>query len=102
MEEQKCPSCSGKIKHRSEKEHDDLIKRLNRIEGQVRGVKKMINEDKYCIDIINQVNAITAALNGFNKQLLSAHIQSCVVEDIKNDNLETVDELCSVLQKLMR
>lgn len=102
MGEKKCPACSGKSKHRSEEEYNDLIRRLSRIEGQVRGVKKMVSEDKYCVDILNQVSAITAALNGFNKVLLSAHIKSCVVEDIKAGDQQAVDELCAVLQKLMR
>lgn len=91
-----------KCKCRDEKEFGDLINRLSRIEGQVRGVKKMVEEDRYCIDIVTQVSAIQAALNSFNRVLMNNHIRTCVVEDIKNDRIETVDELCSTLQKLMR
>ena len=91
-----------KCKCREEKEFKDLVNRLNRIEGQVRGVKKMVEDDRYCIDIVTQVSAIQAALNSFNKVLLSNHIKSCVVDDIKMGSEETVDELCTTLQKLMR
>ena len=91
-----------KCKCREEKEYKDLITRLNRIEGQVRGVKKMVEEERYCIDILTQVSAVQAALNSFNKVLLSNHIKSCVVEDIRNGQEETVDELCATLQKLMK
>ena len=91
-----------KCKCRDEKEYKDLINRLNRIEGQVRGVKKMVEDDRYCIDIVTQVSAIQAALNSFNRVLLSNHIKTCVVEDVRDDRLETVDELCATLQKLMR
>ena len=91
-----------KCKCRDEKEFKDLVNRLSRIEGQVRGVKKMVEDDRYCIDIVTQVSAIQAALNSFNKVLLSNHIKSCVVDDIKKGSEETVDELCDTLQKLMR
>ena len=91
-----------KCKCREEKEYKDLINRLSRIEGQVRGVRKMVEDDRYCIDILTQVSAIQAALNSFNRVLLSNHIKTCVVDDVRNDRLETVDELCSTLQKLMR
>ncbi|MFV0363859.1 MAG: metal-sensing transcriptional repressor [Suipraeoptans sp.] len=91
-----------KEKHRESKEYKDLINRLNRIEGQVRGVKNMIDEDRYCVDVLTQVSAIQAALNAFNKKLLSNHIHTCVVEDIKNGNVEVVDELCDTIQKIMK
>ena len=91
-----------KCKCREGKEFKDLINRLSRIEGQVKGVKKMVEDDRYCIDIVTQVSAIQAALNSFNKVLLSSHIKSCVVDDIKKGSEETVDELCATLQKLMR
>ncbi|HIW22199.1 MAG TPA: metal-sensing transcriptional repressor [Candidatus Dorea intestinavium] len=91
-----------KSKHRESVEYKDLIHRLNRIEGQVRGVKKMVEEERYCVDIITQVSAISAALNSFNKKLLSNHVHTCVVEDIKQGNEEVVDELCEILQKLMK
>lgn len=102
MNENTCPICSEKKTHREGKEYRDLISRLNRIEGQIRGVKKMVEDDRYCIDIINQVAAVSAAINSFNKLLLSEHIKSCVVEDIKAGNDQMVDELCATLHKLMR
>ena len=91
-----------KTKHREGKEYRDLVNRLSRIEGQVRGVKKMVEEDRYCIDILVQVQAIQAALNGFNKTQLSEHIHSCVVKDIQEGNVECVDELCETIKKLMK
>lgn len=94
--------CGNKRKHREEKEYKDLIHRLNRIEGQVRGVKKMVEDECYCSDILTQVSAIQSALNGFNKVLLSNHIKSCVVDDIRNGNDEVVDDLLKTLQKLMK
>ncbi len=99
--EERCNYCN-KHKERTEKEYKDLLNRLNRIEGQVRGIKGMLEKDAYCIDIMTQVSAIQAALNGFNKVLLSNHIKSCVVEDIKEGKEETLDELVSVLQKIMK
>lgn len=94
--------CCHKKKERSEKEYKDLQNRLSRIEGQVRGVKKMLENDAYCPDILIQVSAINAALNSFNKVLLANHIRTCVVHDIKEDKEETIDELVTVLQKLMK
>jgi len=91
-----------RTKHRTEKENKDLITRLNRIEGQVRGVRKMVEEERYCTDILTQVAAVQAALNAFNKKLLNSHIHSCVVEDIKQDKEGAVDELCETIQKLMK
>lgn len=100
MEEQK--SCCHKTKERSEKEYKDLIHRLNRIEGQVRGIKKMIENDAYCTDVLVQVSAVNAALNSFNKVLLANHIRTCVAEDIRQGKDETIDELVVTLQKLMK
>jgi len=91
-----------KVRAKDGKEYQDLIKRLNKIEGQVRGVKKMVENDRYCVDILTQVSAISCALNAFNKKLLSEHIKSCVVNDIKSGHTEVVDELCETLQKLMK
>ena len=76
--------CEIRHKHRSAKEEKDLISRLNRIEGQVRGVKAMVQDERYCTDILVQVSAIQSALNGFSRTLLSSHVKSCVVEEIKN------------------
>ncbi len=94
--------CSGRKKERSEKEYNDLLHRLNRIEGQVRGIKKMVEEDVYCTDILIQVSAATAALNSFNKVLLENHIRTCVVDDIRSGRDETIDELMQVLSKMMK
>lgn len=89
-------------KERSEQEYKDLISRLNRIAGQVQGIKRMVERDAYCIDIITQVAAVTAALNSFNKVLLGNHIRTCVTQDIRDGREETVEELVATLQKLMR
>lgn len=94
--------CCHKIKIRDETEMKALLNRLSRIEGQVRGVRGMVEKNAYCPDIITQVTAITAALNAFNKELLASHIKTCVVTDIKAGKDDTVDELVAVLQKLMR
>ena len=75
---------------------------LSRIEGQVRGIKKMVENDTYCTDILVQVSAVNAALNSFNKVLLANHIRTCVAEDIREGKDETIDELVKVLQKLMK
>ena len=94
--------CCHKSKHREEEEYKMLLNRLSRIEGQVRGVRKMVENDAYCVDILTQVSAIQAALNGFNRELLSNHIRTCVMDDIKNGNDEIVDELVQTLHKLMK
>ena len=100
QEEEMC--CCHKHKERSEKEYRDLINRLNRIEGQIRGIKGMVEKDAYCPDILIQVSAINAALNSFNKVLLANHIRTCVAEDIREGKDETIDELVATLQKLMK
>ena len=94
--------CSHRTKERTEEEHKSLINRLSRIEGQIRGIKNMVDGDAYCTDIIMQVSAVTAALNSFNKELLASHIKGCVAEDIKNGKVDTVDDLVKTLQRLMR
>ncbi len=94
--------CCQKKKNREEKEYKDLMNRLSRIEGQVRGIKKMVENDAYCTDILMQVSAINSALNSFNKKLLSNHIQTCVTENIKAGNTEVVEELVDTLQKMMK
>lgn len=101
MEEKEC-CCSHKTKERTEKEYKDLLNRLSRIEGQVRGIKRMVEEDAYCTDILIQVSAVNAALNSFNKALLANHIRTCVAEDIRAGKEETIDELVATLQKLMK
>ena len=90
------------MKHRTPDEAKALINRLNRIEGQVRGVKGMGENDTYCTDILVQVSAITAALNAFNKELMASHIRTCVAEDIRRGDDSTIEELVSTLQKLMK
>ncbi|MCM1180450.1 MAG: metal-sensing transcriptional repressor [Clostridium sp.] len=101
MEEcnRECSNCQ--TKHRNEAELKKLMNRLSRIEGQVRGVKGMLEKDAYCIDIITQVAAIQSALAGFNKALLKEHISTCVVEDVKQGKEDKVEELVNTLQKLM-
>ncbi len=91
-----------KFKNRSEEECKALINRLNRIEGQIRGIKGMVEKSAYCTDILTQVAAVNAALNSFNKELLVQHIKTCVADDIRNGKDETVDELAATLQKLMK
>ena len=85
--------CCIKHKHREESEYKSLVNRLNRIEGQVRGIKNMLDEEIYCTDILTQVSAVKAALDAFNKELLANHIKSCVADNIKNGNDEVIDEL---------
>lgn len=100
MEEKCC--CSHKTKERSEDEYKKLIHRLNRIEGQIRGIRGMVENSAYCTDILVQVSAVNAALNAFNKELLANHIRTCVTEDIREGKDETIDELVTILQKLMK
>lgn len=95
-----CTCCQKK--HRSDREYRDLINRLSRIEGQIRGIKGMIEKDCYCPDILIQVAAANAALNSFNKVLLANHIRTCVADGIREGNDEKIDELVGVLQKLMK
>ena len=94
--------CCHKIKERSDKEYKDLLHRLSRIEGQVRGIKGMVEKDAYCTDILIQVAAVNAALNSFNKVLLANHIRTCVARDIREGKEEMIDELVVTLQKLMK
>ena len=96
-----CPHCERKT-HRDEAERKSLINRLNRIEGQVRGIKKMIEENVYCPEIITQVSAAQNALNSLNKELISSHIHSCVYEDVREGNEASLDELSDLLAKLMK
>lgn len=97
-----CCQCSHKTKERSEKEYRDLMNRLKRIEGQVRGIQGMLEKDAYCTDILVQVAAVNAALNSFNRVLLTNHLHTCVAENVRAGNDEVLDELAGVLQKLMK
>lgn len=94
--------CQQKTTKRSEEERKKLMNRLSRIEGQIRGIKGMLEKDAYCNDILMQSAAVSAAMNAFSRELLSSHILSCVVRDIREGNEEVVDELMVTLQKLMR
>lgn len=98
--ESPCACCKTKL--RSEQELRDLINRLSRIEGQIRGIRSMVEKDAYCIDILTQVSAASAALSSFTRVLLANHIKTCVAQDIRDGKDETIDELVGMLQKLMR
>ncbi len=102
MEENKVCLCSCRKTEREEKEKKALMNRLKRIEGQVRGIQRMLEEDAYCADILIQVSAINSALNGFNKELLSEHLHNCVANDIREGKDEAIDELAELLRKLMK
>ena len=98
---EQCCYCN-RTKHRTEDEQKSLTNRLNRIEGQIRGIRGMLENDAYCTDIITQVAAANAALNAFNKELLASHIKTCVTDDIIAGKTETVDDLLKTIQKLMK
>lgn len=102
MEQEKNCCCTHRTKERTPEEYKSLINRLSRIEGQIRGIRKMVESNMYCPDILVQSAAVTAAMNAFNRELLSDHIRTCVVDDIREGNDETIDELLRTLQKLMR
>ena len=89
-------------KHREADEVQSLTRRLNRIEGQVRGIRKMVENEAYCTDILTQVSAVQSALNAFSRELLSNHIHTCVVTDLQNGHPEVLDDLLVTIQKLMR
>ncbi len=91
-----------KVKHREEAEVKDLVTRLNRLEGQIRGIRNMVEEDRYCVDILTQVSAVHSALNAFEKILLQNHIETCVVDQIRQGDDSVVEELCDTIKKLMR
>ncbi len=94
--------CCNKSTERTDKERNALVHRLNRIAGQVNGIRNMLERNAYCVDILLQVSAVTAALNSFNKELLSEHIHHCVARDLREGKEETLDELITTVQKLMR
>lgn len=102
MEQKKCCCCSGRTKERSAEEAKKLIHRLNRIEGQIRGIRGMLEKNAYCVDILGQVSAANAALNAFGKELLAEHIRTCVAQDIREGRDETIEELVNTLQKMMK
>ena len=94
--------CCQRHKYRDETEKQALVNRLNRIEGQIRGIRAMVENDRYCADIITQVAAANAALDSFNRELLSSHINSCVVNDIRSEKEGAVDEFVALLKKIMK
>lgn len=100
-DEKKCMCCE-KTTDRTEEEQKKLIHRLNRIEGQIRGIRKMVENNAYCTDILMQSAAVNAAVNAFNKDLIANHIRGCVVRDIREGKDEVIDELVVTLQKLMK
>lgn len=108
MNEEKCPetgeicACCTRHKHREPAEADALLRRLSRIEGQVRGIRGMVEKEVYCTDILTQVSAVQAALKAFSRELLGSHIKTCVVQDIQAGRTEVVDDLLNILQKLMK
>lgn len=102
MSEDVCPTCSHRKKLRAPEEKKKLLNRLRRIDGQVRGLERMVESDAYCPDILVQASAVNSAMNGFCKELLAEHLRSCVVEDIKDGREDTIDELVELLKKLMK
>ncbi|WP_420314854.1 metal-sensing transcriptional repressor [Butyrivibrio fibrisolvens] len=124
MEGKKCPHCeglsdeqekiieaeaasvksccmSGKSKERAQKEYKDLINRLSRIEGQIRGIRGMIENDAYCVDVLTQVQAARSSLNSFSKVLLANHVKTCVKDDVMKGSDEKLVELIDLLQKMI-
>lgn len=88
-------------KHRTKEQNENYTKRLNRIEGQVRGINKMINTDRHCDEILIQIAAVTKSLKSFGQELLENHMKTCMVNDIKKDQLETIDEVMELFRKLV-
>ena len=101
VETEACACCLRK-KERTEKERAAILNRLRRVEGQVRGIEKMIENDAYCTDVITQVSAVAAALNAVNRELIYKHIRTCVAADLRQGKTETADELATVVERLMR
>ena len=95
-------ACGGRVKKRPEKEYKDLLNRLSRVEGQIRGIRRMVEENAYCPDILTQSAAAVQALNAFNRELVSSHIRTCVAEDIRGGREGAVEELVDTLRKLMK
>ncbi|MDR0269076.1 metal-sensitive transcriptional regulator [Paenibacillus sp.] len=103
LQEKACGTgCSERHSHHSQQTKNNLITRLNRIEGQIRGIKGLIEKDTYCDDVLNQIAAIQAALNGVGKLLLENHMRSCVVERIESGDHDVIDELLVTVKKLMK
>lgn len=101
-EKKACPCCCNKTTKRDEARKKQLLNRLKRMEGQLRGIRGMLENDAYCNDILIQSAAVSAAIGAFNKELLSDHIRTCVARDLREGHDEVIDELTATLQKLMR
>lgn len=97
-----CNSCTTRKAHHSEKTKKELADRLARIEGQIRAIARMLNEDVYCDDVLNQVSSVMAALNGVRLLLLERHINSCVVEQLNEGRIEVIDELLKTISRMTR
>ena len=97
-----CKCKTSKIKKRADKDKKSLTNRLNRIEGQVRGINKMLEDEAYCTDILTQVSAVQSALNSFSKEILEEHVRICVVNDIRDGKEEVIDDLLKTIRKLMK
>ena len=102
MTDKEVCECCERTTARPEEERKKLIHRLNRIEGQIRGIRGMVEKNAYCADILIQSAAVNAAVNAFNKELLASHIRGCVARDIREGKDEVIDELVATLQKLMK
>ena len=102
MSDKDVHGCCGKTTARSEEERKKLIHRLNRMEGQIRGIRGMVEKDAYCEDILIQSTAVNAAVSAFNKELIASHIRGCVARDIREGRDEVIDEFVATLQKLMK
>ena len=100
--DENCKCKNVKTKKRTNEDKKNLTNRLNRIEGQVRGIKKMLENDAYCTDILTQFSAVQSALNSFAKEILEEHVKTCVVNDIKEGNEEVIDDLLKTIRKLMK
>ena len=100
-EKDTAPSCC-RHKDRTPEEYRALVNRLSRIEGQVRGIRGMLEKDAYCVDILVQVAAANSALNSFSKELLSQHLRTCVADDLRSGSDDKMDELIKLLPKLMK
>ena len=99
---EKCASCSTRKAHHSDKLKKDIGNRLSRIEGQIKGVRRMVEEDIYCDDVLNQITSIQAALNGVSMLLLEHHVKNCVADQIKEGKTEVIDELMKTVQRMKK
>ena len=97
-----CEKCKGteKTTQRSDEEKKNLIKRLNIVEGQVRGIKQMIEDDRYCGDVLIQMSAINKALESVENSILESHIATCVTYEIQSGNLDIIEEVMDLIKRL--